>query len=139
MKAAFRTTCAVGKPVDSAEPQKTPPFTDVIASAPTRAEERKIAPHPSLKPQAFMRQIVRASLPLGSGVVLDPFLGGGSTIAAASAVGYESIGIELDPLFFAAAKAGIPALARFPVNGTTRVMKTNGIMHLNGKGQANGV
>src|SRR6266567_2772613 len=52
-------------------------------------------PHPSLKPQSFMRQIVRASLPLGEGVVLDPFTGGGSTIAAAIAVGYQSIGIEL--------------------------------------------
>ncbi len=35
------------------------PFEDVIRSAPTRAEERAIAPHPSLKPQAFMRQVVR--------------------------------------------------------------------------------
>jgi len=57
-------------------PSKDAPFADVVASAPTRSEERKIAPHPSLKPQAFMRQIVRASLPLGEGVVLDPFMGG---------------------------------------------------------------
>jgi DNA modification methylase len=115
------------------------PFTDVIASAPTRTEERKIAPHPSLKPQAFMRQLVRASLPMGIGVVLDPFMGGGSTIAAALAVGYESIGVELDPLFFAAAENAIPALSKLPVSATTRVMKTNGIVHLNGKGHANGV
>ena len=53
------------------------PFGDVIKSAPTRGVEREIAPHPSLKPQAFMRQIVRASLPLGEGTVLDPFMGGG--------------------------------------------------------------
>ncbi|MGH9433931.1 MAG: site-specific DNA-methyltransferase, partial [Terriglobia bacterium] len=31
------------------------PFEDVIQSSPTRTEERTIAPHPSLKPQAFMR------------------------------------------------------------------------------------
>ena len=62
-------------------PSKDAPFTDVVASAPTRREERRIAPHPSLKPQAFMRQIVRACLPLGEGV---PFMGGGSTIAAAA-------------------------------------------------------
>jgi len=48
-----------------------------------RGEERKIAPHPSLKPQAFMRQLVRAALPLGRGVILDPFMGAGSTVAAA--------------------------------------------------------
>jgi site-specific DNA-methyltransferase (adenine-specific) len=72
-----------------------------------------MAPHPSLKPQAFMRQIVRASLPLGEGVVLDPFMGGGSTIAAALAVGYESVGVEIDPVFFEIAERGIPRLAAF--------------------------
>jgi site-specific DNA-methyltransferase (adenine-specific) len=87
------------------------PFEDVIRSATTRAEERAIAPHPSLKPQAFMRQVVCASLPLGVGTVLDPFMGGGSTIAAAAAVGYESIGIEDDLLFYRMARRAIPRLA----------------------------
>jgi site-specific DNA-methyltransferase (adenine-specific) len=88
------------------------PFEDVIPSAPTRPEERAIAPHPSLKPQAFMRQIVRTSLPLGEGVVLDPFMGGGATIAAAVAVGYDSVGIEIDPAFFKIAERAIPQLSR---------------------------
>lgn len=87
------------------------PFIDVIRSSPTRGDERAIAPHPSLKPQAFMRQIVRAVLPLGTGVVIDPFMGAGSTIAAARAVGYRSIGIELDPVYFDIAQDAIPALA----------------------------
>lgn len=86
------------------------PFGDVIRSTPTHRQERKIAPHPSLKPQAFMRQLVRAALPLGCGVVLDPFMGGGSTIAAASAVGYPSIGVELDPTYFVIARQSIPTL-----------------------------
>ncbi|MBE9478375.1 MAG: helix-turn-helix domain-containing protein [Chloroflexi bacterium] len=93
------------------------PFCDVIRSSPTRSVERDIAPHPSLKPQGFMRQIVRAALPLGEGVVLDPFMGGGSTIAAACAVGYASIGIESDPQFFAMARAAIPPLAALVPNG----------------------
>lgn len=92
------------------------PFSDVIRSAPTRAVERAISPHPSLKPQAFMRQIVRAVLPLGEGVVLDPFMGGGSTIAAATAVGYSSIGIELDQTYFAVARKAIKALALLQVS-----------------------
>lgn len=91
------------------------PFGDVIKSSPTRPSERVLSPHPSLKPQAFMRQIVRASLPLGTGVVLDPFMGGGATIAAAEALGYESIGIERDPTFFATAQQGIPLLAALQV------------------------
>ncbi len=95
------------------------PFTDVIRSAPTRAEERAIAPHPSLKPQAFMRQIVRAALPFGIGIVLDPFMGAGSTIGAALAVGYESIGIESDPDYFRMASEAIPRLARLPAIGAS--------------------
>ena len=67
---------------------------------PTRAAERKIAPHPSLKPQRFLRQIVRASLPLGKGVILDPFSGSGSTLAAASANSYSSIGVERDDEYY---------------------------------------
>jgi site-specific DNA-methyltransferase (adenine-specific) len=92
------------------------PFTDVIRSAPTRPEERALSPHPSLKPQAFMRQVVRAALPLGRGKVLDPFMGGGSTIAAATAVGYRSLGVELDARYFQLAQRAIPALARLAVN-----------------------
>ena len=93
------------------------PFSDVIKSSPTRNNEREIAPHPSLKPQAFMRQIVRAALPLGKGVILDPFMGGGSTIAAACAIGYKSIGIELDPEFYRIALQAIPHLALLSTNG----------------------
>lgn len=92
-------------------PTKSQPFGDVIASAPTRAAERRIAPHPSLKPQAFMRSIVRAVLPLGEGVVLDPFMGAGSTLAAANAVGYVSIGVERDPAYFAMAERAVADLA----------------------------
>jgi DNA modification methylase len=99
---------------------ETTPFSDVIPSSPTRSDERQIAPHPSLKPQAFMRQIVRASLPLGRGVVLDPFMGGGSTIAAAVAAGYESIGIEVDPVFFKVAERAIPLLAKLPIGTNGR-------------------
>lgn len=90
------------------------PFTDVISCAPTRAPERAIAPHPSLKPQNYMRQIVKASLPLGDGVILDPFMGGGATIAAAEFHGYESIGVEMDPDYFAMACAAVPKLAKYP-------------------------
>src|SRR5215475_8410909 len=39
-------------------PSAEQPFGDVIRSAPTRARERELAPHPSLKPQAFLRQVV---------------------------------------------------------------------------------
>lgn len=94
------------------------PFKDVIQSHPTRATEREVADHPSLKPQTFMRQIVRASLPLGEGVVLDPFAGAGSTLAAANAVGYDSVGVEVDPEYFKIAKQAIPTLGELEVPQT---------------------
>ena len=81
-------------------PSSSSPFGDVIQSAPTRRNEKALAPHPSLKPQAFLRQLVRGALPLGEGVIVDPFAGSGSTLAAAEAVGYQSVGIERDPLYF---------------------------------------
>jgi len=96
-------------------PSRDKPFGDVVRSAPTRKNERELAPHPSLKPQAFMRRIVRAVLPLGEGVVVDPFAGAGSTLAAAEAVGYESIGIETDRHYFDMACKAIPRLARLKV------------------------
>ena len=91
------------------------PFGDVIESAPTRASERRHAPHPSLKPQAFLRQLVRGVLPLGKGIVLDPFAGAASTLAAAEAVGYESIGVERDASYFEIASAALPRLAALGV------------------------
>jgi DNA modification methylase len=69
-----------------------------------------IAPHPSLKPQEFLRRIVRASLPLEEGIVLDPFAGSGFTLAAANAIGYPSIGVECDPGFIQIATTAIARL-----------------------------
>lgn len=89
------------------------PFGDVIQSSPTHKNERAIARHPSLKPQQFLRIVVRGALPLGEGVILDPFSGSGSTLAAAEAVGYASIGVEKDPLYYEMAQAAIPRLAAF--------------------------
>jgi site-specific DNA-methyltransferase (adenine-specific) len=91
-------------------PSTDKPFGDVIPSSPTRGAERALAPHPSLKPQAFLRTVVRASLPLGRGLVCDPFAGSGSTLAAANAVGYSSVGVERDTKYFECARQAIPRL-----------------------------
>ncbi len=92
-------------------PSEDRPFGDVIPSSPTHKSERTVAPHPSLKPQAFLRVVVRGVLPLGEGTVLDPFAGSGSTLAAAEAVGYSSVGVEKDPVYFETARKAIPRLA----------------------------
>ncbi len=94
---------------------KDEPFKDLVRSSPARRPEREIAPHPSLKPQAFLRPLVRSSLPLGKGVVLDPFAGSGSTLAAATACGLRSIGIEKNPEYYRMGVAAIPQLAEMKV------------------------
>ena len=48
---------------------------------------------------------------MGKGVILDPFMGSGSTIAAASACGLESTGLETNREFFEMAEKAIPQLA----------------------------
>ena len=92
------------------------PFRDLILSSPTRASEHRLAPHPSLKPQRFLRQLARAALPFGEGLILDPFMGSGSTIAACAAEGLNSVGIEKDEQYFKMSTTAIPRLAALPVS-----------------------
>lgn len=101
-------------------PSEETPFSDLIEAGPARPRERKLANHPSLKPQLLMRALVRAALPLEKGIILDPFMGSGSTIAAAAALGLESIGLETNPEYFSLARRAIPLLIDFeptPTNG----------------------
>ena len=65
--------------------------------------------HPSEKPVAVMRQIIESSSCLGD-LVLDPFMGSGSTIIAALLEGRRAIGIEADPKYFEIAKSRVVAL-----------------------------
>lgn len=50
--------------------------------------------HPTVKPLKLMRWLVRLVTPQG-GTVLDPFCGSGTTIAAATLEGFDSVGVEL--------------------------------------------
>ncbi|MDE3067675.1 MAG: site-specific DNA-methyltransferase [Verrucomicrobiota bacterium] len=87
------------------------PLPDSIPSGRTPDREEAISNHPCLKPQHFMRILVRSLLPIGEGVVLDPFMGSGSTIAAAEGVGYDAVGVEVDEEYFKLAGLSIPRLA----------------------------
>jgi site-specific DNA-methyltransferase (adenine-specific) len=87
------------------------PFEDVIDSERTPQREREMANHPSLKPQSFLRKIVYSSLPLGEGILIDPFMGSGSTVAAAEALGYSCIGIERRQEYFEMSQPAILKLA----------------------------
>jgi site-specific DNA-methyltransferase (adenine-specific) len=91
------------------------PFSDVLEFGRTPRIEKEIAPHPSLKPQALLRELVWSILPLGEGVICDPFMGSGSTIAAAEALGYRSIGVEKAKDYYQLACDVIQPLSRVSV------------------------
>ena len=88
------------------------PLPDTIQSGKTPKIEESISSHPTLKPQQLLRILARSLLPTGKGTILDPFCGSGSTIAACSAIGYKSIGIEVDELYFSDLEKSIQFLSR---------------------------
>jgi site-specific DNA-methyltransferase (adenine-specific) len=96
------------------------PFTDLLEDGKTPQSETAIVreahpegekPHPNLKPQYLMRELCHAALPLQEGTILDPFMGSGATVAAAQALGYDAVGIEIDDTFYEMAENAIPDLA----------------------------
>ena len=72
--------------------------------------------HPAEKPVALLVQIVTLIAPAGA-VVLDPFMGSGSTGVAALQSGRRFVGIEVDPHYFEIACARIRAAAGAPPEG----------------------
>ena len=62
--------------------------------------------HPTVKPTDLMRYLCRLITP-PDGVILDPFMGSGSTGKAAILEGFRFIGIEQSPEYFAIARARI--------------------------------
>jgi site-specific DNA-methyltransferase (adenine-specific) len=59
-----------------------------------RTNEAKRNFHPTIKPLALMRYLIKLVTPPG-GVVLDPFLGSGTTAVAAILDGFDWIGCEM--------------------------------------------
>ena len=62
--------------------------------------------HPTVKPTDLMRYLCRLVTPPG-GVVLDPFMGSGSTLKAAELEGFDAIGIELSAEYIEIARRRI--------------------------------
>ena len=65
--------------------------------------------HPTVKPTDLMRYLCRLVTPPG-GIVLDPFMGSGSTGKAAALEGFQFIGIEREAEYCEIAKARIAAV-----------------------------
>jgi site-specific DNA-methyltransferase (adenine-specific)/modification methylase len=72
-------------------------------------ERLKDPVHPTQKPLRVLRQLIEWGSRPGD-VVLDPFMGVGSTGVAAGELGRRFIGMEIDADYFAAASRRIDAL-----------------------------
>jgi DNA modification methylase len=66
--------------------------------------------HPTVKPTELMQYLVKLVTPRG-GVVLDPFMGSGSTGKACEREGMSFVGIELDPAYIEIARRRICGVA----------------------------
>jgi DNA modification methylase len=72
----------------------------------SKADREKNNHHPTVKPTALMQYLCRLVTPPG-GTVLDPFMGSGSTGAAAMLEGFQFIGIEREAEYVAIARERI--------------------------------
>jgi DNA modification methylase len=67
-------------------------------NSPGAGRLEQLAFHPTVKPVALVADAIRDCSKRG-GIVLDPFLGSGTTVIAAERTGRRARGIELDPVY----------------------------------------
>lgn len=84
---------------------------DFFESPVAPRSEREFGKHPTQKPVELMAHFVRTLSNPGD-VVLDPFMGSGSSGAAAARLGREFVGIEVDKGYFEIAANGWESRAR---------------------------
>src|SRR5450830_1269063 len=73
---------------------------DVWSVSRLHREHKERADHPTQKPLEIVERMIKASCPPG-GVVLDPFMGSGTTAVAARRCGRQFVGFELNPAYCA--------------------------------------
>lgn len=71
---------------------------DVWSVSRLHREHREREDHPTQKPLEIVERMIKASCPLG-GVVLDPFMGSGTTAVAAKNCGRDFVGFELNQTY----------------------------------------
>jgi len=77
-------------------------------------KDKKVYNHPTIKPMEFIRNMVINAIPDDKEdsriVVMDPFLGSGTTAAVAKELGQDYIGFEIDPVYYQTAIERIDAV-----------------------------
>ena len=82
------------------------------ASERDRTCERRVKnSHPTVKPRSLMEYLCRLVTPPSGGLILDPFMGSGSTGIGALLTGNRFVGIEIEPESFETARQRIAIVA----------------------------
>jgi len=77
------------------------------------------AEHPTQKPLEIIDRMIYASCPLG-GVVLDPFMGSGTTAVSAQRLGRQFVGFELNPDYCAIIQSRLDSPDARPVENNNQ-------------------
>ena len=78
--------------------------TNILATPSLKGSSREKCGHPSQKPEELIGKLIACATDPGD-IVLDPFLGSGTTAAAAEALGRRWVGVEVNPAYCEMAKA----------------------------------
>ncbi len=97
----------------TAEPTPGTPMGDVWEISIVAPVSKERTGYPTQKPEALIRRVVEACTDPGD-VILDPYLGSGTTIAAATKLGRSAIGIDQNAEAIAIARQRIEALGTKP-------------------------
>ena len=92
-------------------PKARPTMGNDIGGQLDQSKPNNLNIHPTVKPTNLMRYLCRLITP-PDGVILDPFMGSGSTGKAAMLEGFRFIGIEQSPEYFAIARTRIANAVR---------------------------
>lgn len=87
--------------------------TNILRVPSLKGPSKEKVGHPSQKPLALINQLIAASTKPGD-FILDPFLGSGTTAAAAQALGRRWTGIESDPRYVEISRKRLTGLLSTP-------------------------
>lgn len=85
--------------------------SNVLYCPPVQSMAKNGRLHPNEKPVALIERLLRK---MPDGVVLDPFMGSGTTLVACQKLGRAGIGIEIDPDYFEIACRRVDEATRQP-------------------------
>lgn len=91
--------------------------TNILAVPSLKGSSKEKCGHPSQKPEKLINKLISCATDPGD-LVVDPFLGSGSTAMAAKALGRQWIGVEIDSAYCEMANARL-GLARDPAKSET--------------------